>query len=92
MYESYLSWYRKRNRFPDVKAADEVLEPVMTRIETEDIWIPYGQVLKHYHSIMGNLKKSANRKRHEEAATNPRLEVLETDFTVCKVEGSSESR
>ena len=85
MYESYLNWYRKHDRFPDAKCADEVLEPVMARIEAAEIWIPYGQVLKHYHSIVGNLKKRATRTIREKTATNLRLEVLETDFTVCKV-------
>lgn len=90
MYESYLNWYKKHGKFPDAKAAGEVLEPVMERIEAAEIWIPYGEVLKHYHSIVGNLKKRATRTKRESAATSLQLEVLETDFAVCKVEDYSQ--
>ena len=56
MYDSYKKIYQKTGRYPEDKEADEVLFPVMEKIESADIWIPYREVARHYHKILNNLK------------------------------------
>ena len=85
MYESYRAKREELGRFPDSKDTDDVLEPVMGKIEEAQIWIPYGEVAKHYRSVISNLRKRYNREQMGKTAASYVLEPLDVRFSVCKV-------
>ena len=86
MYESYKKKYQELKKYPDIKYDTEILEYVYEKIEEADIWIPYGEVAKHYKSVRSNLRKRLTR---ELCKNDPELqitlEILNPPFTVCKV-------
>ena len=86
MYESYKKKYQELKKYPDIKYDTEILEYVYEKIEEADIWIPYGEVAKHYKCIRRNLRKKLTR---ELCKNDPELqitlEILSSVFTVCKV-------
>ena len=52
MFEETKHYHDKNGRCPDKKEEDAVIvNAVYDRIEKAEIWIPYGEVLKHYRSI-----------------------------------------
>ena len=85
MYESYRAKREELGRFPDSKDTDDVLEPVMAKIEEAQIWIPYSEVAKHYRSVVSNLRKRYNREQMGKAVMRYELEPLDVRFSVCKV-------
>ena len=61
MYEAYRDKYRELGKYPDQPDIDDILEPVMERIDEAEIWIPYGEVRKHFKGCMTQLRKRLNR-------------------------------
>lgn len=61
MYEAYKKKYQELKQYPDTKYDVEILENVYEKIEQADIWIPYGEVAKHYKSVRSNLRKILTR-------------------------------
>lgn len=52
MFEETNRYHDKNGRCPDKKEEDAIIvNAVYDRIEKAEIWIPYGEVLKHYRSI-----------------------------------------
>ena len=57
MYDAYKSAYKKSGKYPDDKGDDQIVSAVMDRIDEAEIWIPAGEVKKHFRSIKRNLHK-----------------------------------
>lgn len=85
MYEAYRRKYQELGSFPDTRDDDDILFQVMDKIEKAEIWIPYGEVGKHYHSIRQNLRKRLNRELIKEKADSVVLQLIDASFSVCKV-------
>ena len=49
------------------------------------IWIPYGEVAKHYHSKLPAMRKRVNREIAERMLRDLEIEALDMRFSVCKV-------
>jgi 8-oxo-dGTP diphosphatase len=50
-------YYTKKCTFPNDKHLEEVVDTVYEKIEDAEIWIPYGEVFKHYKSKRSNINK-----------------------------------
>lgn len=58
MYEETKLFYDKNERCPDKKHENTaIVDAVYARIEKNGIWIPYGEVLKHYQKVKTKLCK-----------------------------------
>ena len=56
MFQATRDYYMKKYTFPNDKHLEEVVDIVYEKIEDAEIWIPYGEVFKHYYcgcSIVG---------------------------------------
>ena len=49
MYLETKAYYEKNYTFPGDKQIGDVISKVYDRITDADIWIPYGEVVKHYN-------------------------------------------
>ena len=85
MYEACREKYHELGKYPETRDDDDILFRVMENIEKEEIWIPYGEVSKHYQSIRQNLRKRLNRELIKEKAESVALQLIEGSFSVCKV-------
>ena len=84
MYDAYKTAYQKLGKYPDTVDDEIILNDVMDRIVDAEIWIPYGEVAKHYRSIRRNLRTRLNRECLQ-AQPDLVLEPLDARFSVCKV-------
>lgn len=50
MFQETRDFYTKKYTFPNDKQLSEVVDKVYEKIEEAGIWVPYGEVLKHYKS------------------------------------------
>lgn len=68
MYLETRAYYEKNYVFPDDKHLDEVVSKVYDRIGSADIWIPYGEVFRHYRKKRSDINKRVRRtlNQHEE--------------------------
>lgn len=58
MLEEAKHYYDRTGKYPGKKAEDTaVVDVVYDRIEKAGIWIPYGEVFKHYKSIKAKLRR-----------------------------------
>lgn len=58
MFEETKRYHDKNGKCPEKKDEDiSIVDAVYDRIEKAEIWIPYGEVLKHYRSIKVKLCK-----------------------------------
>ena len=85
MYAGYKAFYEQHGQAPREKDADEVLASVFEKIEAAEIWIPAGEVYRHYRSIMPNLRKRLNKENNSKAAALITIEPLSVALSVCKV-------
>lgn len=85
MYEAYRDKYRELGKYPDLKDIDDILEPVMERIDEAEIWVPYEEVRKHFKGCMTQLRKRLNRENRTVPDENNTIEPLSIVFSVCKV-------
>ena len=89
MYYAYKQFFLDHNRFPGQKDTDEILSFVMGRIDEAGIWIPYGEVAKHYREKMSDyhkrvLKEEAQRLM-ELKMKDLIIEPISIGLSVCKV-------
>lgn len=89
MYYAYKQFFLDHNRFPGQKDTDEILSFVMERIDEAGIWIPYGEVAKHYREKMSDyhkrvLKEEAQRLM-ELKMKDLIIEPISVGLSVCKV-------
>ena len=89
MYEVYRDKYKELGRYPDTKDTDDILGSVMEHIDEAEIWIPYGEVRKHYQGCVSKLRNCLKRENREVPAGTNTIEPLEIRFSVCKVEDYS---
>lgn len=73
MVEETRQYYIEHEKFPTEKTEEAVLDKVYEKIENTDIWIPYGEVAKHYHSIRAKIFK---RLRKEEVVKKHKPEQV----------------
>lgn len=71
MYLETKAYYEKNYVFPDDKHLDEVVSKVYDRIETADIWIPYGEVLRHYRKKRSDINKRVKRSFNQHEGREP---------------------
>lgn len=57
MYEAYKACYLTYHKVPDKRRKDEILFSVFDKIEKAEIWIPDGEIYKHYQSRQNKLLK-----------------------------------
>ena len=61
MFQETKDYYTKKYTFPNDKQLSEVVDKVYEKIEEAGIWVPYGEVLKHYKSKRSNVNKRVKR-------------------------------
>ena len=71
MYLETKAYYEKNYTFPGDKQIGDVISKVYDRITFADIWIPYGEVVKHYKKKRADINKRVRRSlnQHEEKKT-----------------------
>lgn len=89
MYYAYKQFFLDHNRFPGQKDTDEVLSFVMERIDEAGIWIPYGEVTKHYREKMSDyhkrVLKEESQRLMELKMKGLIIEPISVGLSVCKV-------
>ena len=85
MYDAYKSVYKKSGKYPDDKEDDQIVSAVMDRIEEAEIWIPAGEVKKHFRSIKRNLHKRLAKELRQDPEYKILIQPLDVRFSVCKV-------
>ena len=85
MYDAYEAAYKKSGKYPDDKEDDQIVFDVMERIEEAGIWIPAGEVKKHFRSIKRNLHKRLTKELRLDPEYKIHLRPLDVVFSVCKV-------
>ena len=58
MFQVTRDYYTKNYTFPNGRQIEKVVDTIYEKIEEAEIWVPYGEVFRHYKS-----KKSAINKR-----------------------------
>lgn len=61
MFQATREYYTKNNTFPSDKHLEEVVDVVYEKIEKAAIWIPYGEVFKHYKCKRADINKRVRR-------------------------------
>ena len=89
MYEASRDKYKELGKYQDIKVIDDILESVMKHIDEAEIWIPYGEVRKHYQGCVSKLRNRLKRENREVPAETSTIEPLEIRFSVCKVKDYS---
>lgn len=62
--------------FPSDKHLEEVVDSVYEKIEDAEIWIPYGEVFKHYKSKRSDINKRVRKSLNEKKRVRLRRSVL----------------
>ena len=57
MYMETRTYYEKNYTFPSDKYIEDVVSKVYDKIMDADIWIPYGEVLKHYKKTRADINR-----------------------------------
>ena len=65
MFQATRDYYMKKYTFPNDKHLEEVVDIVYEKIEDAEIWIPYGEVFKHYKSKRSDINKRIRRSLNE---------------------------
>ena len=55
MYTAFRDSYKKAGKYPGKREDEDILDAVMQKIISADIWIPEYEVEKHYRKIKNNL-------------------------------------
>jgi len=66
----------KKYTFPNDKHLEEVVDIVYEKIEDAEIWIPYGEVFKHYKSKRSDINKRIRRSLNEKEETQSVLGLI----------------
>lgn len=85
MYDAYKAAYKKSGKYPDDKEDDRIVFAVMDRIEEAGIWVPTGEVKKHFRSIKKNLRKRLAKELRLDPEYRIHIKPLDVRFSVCKV-------
>ena len=65
IFQATRDYYMKKYTFPNDKHLEEVVDIVYEKIEDAEIWIPYGEVFKHYKSKRSDINKRIRRSLNE---------------------------
>ena len=65
MFQATRDYYMKKCTFPSDKHLEEVVDSVYEKIEDAEIWIPYGEVFKHYKSKRSDINKRVRKSLNE---------------------------
>ena len=65
MFQATRVYYMKKCTFPNDKHLEEVVDSVYEKIEDAEIWIPYGEVFKHYKSKQSDINKRVRKSLNE---------------------------
>lgn len=61
MYQETLAYYKRTGKMPLQHHDEEVVDAVYAKIEQAGIWVPYGEVAKHYHGKRTQLCRRVKR-------------------------------
>ena len=89
MYDAYRATYMKSGKYPDDKEDDQIVSAVMERIAEAEIWIPSGEIKKHFRSIKRNLHKRLAKELRQDPEYKIHIKPLDVRFSVCKVNNYS---
>ncbi len=79
MYEATKEFYDTHHEFPTDKDVEAILDKVYEQIEAENIWIPYGEVAKHYRSRRAHIH---SRIRKAELPQNTKNHMQNVDYNL----------
>ena len=65
MFQATRDYYTKKYVFPNEKHLEEVVNSVYEKIVAAEIWIPYGEVFKHYRSKRSDINKRVRKSLNE---------------------------
>lgn len=67
MFQATKDYYTRKYTFPNDKHLGEVVDAVYEKITAANIWIPYGEVFKHYKSKRSAINKRVRKSLNEKA-------------------------
>lgn len=67
MFQATKDYYIRKYTFPNDKHLGEVVDAVYEKITAANIWIPYGEVFKHYKSKRSAINKRVRKSLNEKA-------------------------
>ncbi|MCX2829673.1 transposase [Bacillus pseudomycoides] len=73
----YTKFVQVNNRRPKKYEHDVILSEVMNRIEEREIWIPYGEVKRHYLSKIGKWFRKIESEWEAPTSNNEDKKILE---------------
>ena len=76
LYEAFEAKYLEKERMPDKRGDEEIVDAVYDRIQAADIWIPYGEVYRHYIAKKAKLRKWVERKLAKEREISVKYTTL----------------
>lgn len=76
LYDAFQEKYREKNRMPDKRADEEILDVVYDKIVAADIWIPYGEIHRHYIAKKAKLRTRVERQLQKESAISVKYTTL----------------
>ena len=82
MFQATRDYYMKKYTFPNDKHLEEVVDSVYEKIEDAEIWIPYGEVFKHYRSKQSDINKRVRKSLNEKEESLIRDVWDETGLTI----------
>jgi PAS domain-containing protein len=57
VYEEYKKYVTENDRIPDSEADEHIIDAVLDKIQSEQIWIPEGEIIGYYHRKKPHLQK-----------------------------------
>ena len=65
MFQATRDYYTKKYVFPNEKHLEGMVNSVYEKIVAAEIWIPYGEVFKHYRSKRSDINKRVRKSLNE---------------------------
>ena len=84
MFQATRDYYMKKYTFPNDKHLEEVVDIVYEKIEDAEIWIPYGEVFKHYKSKRSDINKRIRRSLNEKTTAHHQTITCDPCLELCR--------
>ena len=65
MFQATRDYYTKNYTFPNDRQIEKVVNIVYEKIEEAEIWVPYGEVLRHYKSKRSAINRRVRKELNE---------------------------
>ena len=88
MFQATRDYYTKKYVFPNEKHLEEVVNSVYEKIVAAEIWIPYGEVFKHYRSKRSDINKRVRKSLNETSGSRTEKVCFMNMCMICDNAGN----